>query len=349
MQAKRILIIRMGALGDSLLLLPIIQVLREHYPNGYIELAGNTEYLILAEGYLQANKILSWDQPGLEQLYTPRGQLPSHWRDYFSRFDCILAYTNDPQGILAENLRKTGASLVLTHPPLPSPQQRHHIVKHLLRGCIPLGINLDQLPYPRTHLREKDKIAVKQFFKERDITLLPEQPIIAVHPGSGSPNKCWPVENFAQLFLELNSLLPLKICLIGGPADKQAFESLREMLKKLSPILCKELPLRTLAALLAHCHLYVGNDSGITHLAASLGIPTIALFGPTDPQVWSPLGEQVYVLTSSVFCSPCSQEDRNRCSDPTCLSSISPSQVLQTILSVPPLLNLTGKTLTAGK
>lgn len=286
-----------------------------------------------------ADKVLSWYQPGLGQLYTPNNSLSPYWQDYFASFDWILTYTQEPEGVLAENLKKAARGLVLIYSPFPSPQEQRHIVAYLLESLKPLGIEISPLSmnrhpskpfylYPRVHLKEDDEKQGERFFQKTG------QHIIAIHPGSGSPKKCWPVDNFAWLCLKLNELLSIKIYLIGGPADEKAFTSLKQSLKGLFPLLLENLPLRTLAAFLSRCDLYLGNDSGITHLAATLGIPTIALFGPTDPKIWAPLGQKVYVLPSEVSCSPCSQERRKDCSEPICMSSICPEQVLQTLKSV---------------
>ena len=122
---------------------------------------------------------------------------------------------------------------------------------------------------------------------------------VAIHPGSGAAEKCWPISHFAEVIKRLweqgHSVL-----LLSGPAD---IERMHDLLKHLSypPIsemfkLLTNAPLLDVAHQLQHCRCYLGNDSGITHLAAMLGIPTIAIFGPTDPQVWRPVGPCVKVI-----------------------------------------------------
>jgi len=320
-------------------MLSVIQAIRCYERTVYIELAGNEEYLKIIEGFPMADKVSSWNQPALGQLYMPNGSLPPYWKDYLSGFDCILAYTQ-ARGILTENLKKVSSALVSIHPPFPPAGQQRHIVEHLLEGLkhlrigksLPIKDGNSCIPshlHPRIYLKEDDKLRAKRFLQETGQTIPSNLTMMAIHPGSGSPKKCWPAENFARLCLRLNELLPLKICIIGGPADEKVFYSLKEMLKNLSPLLLKDLPLKTLAAILSNCDLYLGNDSGITHLAAALDIPTIALFGPTDPKVWAPLGHKVYILQGRVQCSPCDQERRIACPEPSCMSSICPENVLQ--------------------
>ncbi len=122
---------------------------------------------------------------------------------------------------------------------------------------------------------------------------------VAIHPGSGSPRKCWPAHNFIAVIEHLIQR-NIPVLLLAGPAD---VERVQDMLKHLSPHLAtgmlkvlENVPLIQVADCLQQCKGYLGNDSGITHLAAMLGVPTLALFGPTDPHVWQPPGPSVRVI-----------------------------------------------------
>jgi ADP-heptose:LPS heptosyltransferase len=116
---------------------------------------------------------------------------------------------------------------------------------------------------------------------------------LAMHPGSGAPAKNWPSERFAALATELS---PGPFLLVDGPADAAAVAGLDGA----GPFVrASRLPLRTLGAVLRRAGLFVGNDSGVTHLAAAWGTPTVALFGPTDPETWSPVGRRVAVARST--------------------------------------------------
>lgn len=123
--------------------------------------------------------------------------------------------------------------------------------------------------------------------------------VIAIHPGSGSPQKNWPLSSFATLAerIRKNHLgFPLWI---AGEADTAIAGSLEAGLAGATPVF-KGMSLLETASVLKLCQGYVGNDSGITHLAALMGIPTLALFGPTDPAVWGPRGRRVFILRSQL-------------------------------------------------
>jgi ADP-heptose:LPS heptosyltransferase len=94
-----------------------------------------------------------------------------------------------------------------------------------------------------------------------------------------------------------------------------------------SSIPLHHLPLDELAAILKQCDFYVGNDSGITHLAAAVGTPVVALFGPTDPRVWGTRGKHVSILHGKTDCSPCSREKMQVCPEQRCMETLSVEEV----------------------
>jgi ADP-heptose:LPS heptosyltransferase len=109
----------------------------------------------------------------------------------------------------------------------------------------------------------------------------PRENFAVIHPFSGSPRKNWPLENFRELARQLEATMRVRWC--AGPEDPPLEGAVRFD------------DLYELGRWLARARLYIGNDSGITHLAAAVGTPVLALFGPTDPEVWAPRGAHVQV------------------------------------------------------
>ena len=142
-----------------------------------------------------------------------------------------------------------------------------------------------------------------------------------IHPGSGSPKKNWPSARFVELLSRLKVGFPrARPWLLQGPADGEAVHAIGEGLGKLMEIpLLRPHRLTDLTALLQEATLFVGNDSGVTHLSAALGVPTIAIFGPSDPAVWAPIGPRTYVLYGESPCEPCHLTEPRHCPYPTCL------------------------------
>lgn len=123
--------------------------------------------------------------------------------------------------------------------------------------------------------------------------------VVAIHPGSGSAKKNWPARRFGTLARRLRDECGFVPVFIFGEADSDVKSALAGVLQEFS-----DLPgcdLLDLASVLSVCRGYVGNDSGITHLAAALGIPAVALFGPTDPAVWGPRGSNVRIVRAPGF------------------------------------------------
>jgi ADP-heptose:LPS heptosyltransferase len=192
-------------------------------------------------------------------------------------YSAALAVTSNPD--LADALRKHIPE-VRTAAPLPN--QTHASVPPLEVARALGGGIVDTLPIviPRPEHEAEVRPLLGQ---------LPAR-FLALHPGSGSARKNWPAERFVTLAGRLARDQPFLV--VVGPADEGAtlpFHASRA-------VFARGLPLRALGALLAQAGLYVGNDSGVTHLAAAFGAPTLALFGPTDPKIWSPLGPKVRVV-----------------------------------------------------
>ena len=116
---------------------------------------------------------------------------------------------------------------------------------------------------------------------------------LAIHPGSGSPSKNWPMARFAALVQEVAQ--GAAWLLVEGPAEAGTLDALHKLP---GARMASHLPPRVLGAVLSAAGAYVGNDSGVTHLAASWGAPTVALFGPTSPVHWAPVGPRVRVLAA---------------------------------------------------
>jgi heptosyltransferase-2 len=117
-----------------------------------------------------------------------------------------------------------------------------------------------------------------------------------VHPGSGSARKNWPYPNWAQLLTCLRDTTQLQFLLVGGEAEGDRAQRLAECLPSTRFQIAQNLPLVELALKLRRCSGFIGHDSGISHLAVALGVPSVILWGPTDPTVWCPLGDNVCLL-----------------------------------------------------
>jgi ADP-heptose:LPS heptosyltransferase len=174
---------------------------------------------------------------------------------------------------------------VIAHPPLP-PEAGPHAGRWLAQAVAVLGADPSTVP-PAMRATEDEARRASAWLDR-----LPPS-FLAVHPGSGASRKNWPPERFASVVEAMAGGRPW--LLIEGPADAEAARTLRGLG---GAVHAQDLPARALGAVLAQAGLYVGNDSGVSHLAAAWGAPTLALFGPTDPRQWAPIGPTVTVVRS---------------------------------------------------
>ena len=253
----RTLVVHAGGIGDFLLACPSIFRLAE---DGPVELLGRPDRLALAASCVSA--VYDIDNVDLESAFiVPSSRL----RDFLARFDRAIVWMRD-DGTLLESIHGCGISDVRVFPGLPPSNWAEHASLYYLR-C--LGI--EDAPPLRLHF-------------ERAAT--PHDVII--HPGSGSIRKNWPIEEFSTLARELESHGRSVTWSLGPAEERMRVPDPASVIRPDAPVM--------MARELAAARLYIGNDSGITHLAAAIGCATVAVFGPTDPKVWAPLGPSVTII-----------------------------------------------------
>ncbi len=284
MSISCICIVRTGALGDVILTLPVIHNLRRAYPHAPLDLVGNSRLLELAKGHnIHIDNI---DRAAWAPLFAPDGMPFEELANRLHKTDLLISYLPDPDGIFAQNLCRIGVSRVITHTPRPIETHPIHTIDHLLQPLHSLNI-ATPIAQPFIHLTTEDQQAVAPY--------LTPLPVLLIHPGSGGVSKRWPPECFAEVANALTEQTHCQIFLSSGPADDDLAQRVASHIKTNVKIL-PELPLRHLAAIMSHCTAYLGNDSGPSHLAAAMGVPSVVLFGPTHPHQWAPRGPSVVVI-----------------------------------------------------
>jgi hypothetical protein len=306
----RVLIFRPGALGDALLALPALALLRGAAPHPHITLVARADILPLARAAGLADETWDFDLPCWSALWQVGARLRSPAVEALRGADAAIAWCAD-DGALTRSLRAHGVREVVVAPGRP-PASRDgdracpgdtHTALYLARTLGPLlpggpPVTIHALPSIAEDLaRAADATTAEATLAG---LALPPGRIVALHPGSGGDAKRWPAERFATTARRLleASYAPL---LLSGPADDVAIEGTTAGLGTDAgrvPV-ARGLPLAALVGVLRRCLAYLGNDSGVSHLAGLAGTPTLALFGPTDPAVWAPLGARVRVLRAT--------------------------------------------------
>jgi heptosyltransferase-3 len=248
----------------------------------------------LAEKRFYADAIRSIEYAALSGFFAKAAALSPELKDYFAGFDLVISYLYDPDEIFAAHLRQCGVEQLISGPAKIDPPSRRygaasnheHATRQLARPVQELGMKVSDFAskiFPST----EDRQFAKAFLAD-----LP-RPVVAMHPGSGSEKKNWPLEKWIELGTEL--LTRSSLVVVSGEADEIQIARLKQEWTDRSVRLAENLPLPQLAAILEQT-VFIGHDSGISHLAAATGANCILLFGPTDPAVWAPLNENVHVV-----------------------------------------------------
>jgi heptosyltransferase III len=319
-----ILLLHPGGLGDIILSLPAIVSLRRRFPPAGMTIAGNVDYLKpIMLGY--AERTLSLSALPLHRFYTNEDLSPEDaifWRSY----DRVVSWTGFGNVAFERRIRAI-------HPDAcigdwkPKPDDVRHVSQLFtdsLGSLAPSGIT----PAPvRISLSSKMRAEGQQWLSEHDCHER-DYPI-AIHPGAGSETKRWPPARFIELARHLAVREKRKLLVIEGPAEPGLARKIVQTLSLPEVILMEAAPLGLLAAVIERCRLFIGNDSGLAHLASALNVPCVLLFGPTRPEHWAPLGAHVRVIRNMQNCNGCFRGSGSH----TCLENITVEEIIRTAAS----------------
>ena len=259
-----------------ILTLPLLREILKGFPNSNLELWGIfPQARLAAPGFV--HRVDRLDAPDLVPLFVD-GPLPQSVRNKLGGFDLAISFLSDPDGVVGRNLAAAGVKRVIAGSTRMRPEV--HAVFQLAEVLGQLGLSLRD-PIPRLAVGSQPV---------RSSTL-------GFHVGSGSPRKNWPIDRWVELIQRLEGIFS-DFLLVGGEADDQLVCEFRAHCRLPGLRILLNQGLADLCQALNRCAVFVGHDTGVTHLAAAIGTPTVALFGPTDPNVWSPLGEHVSVVLS---------------------------------------------------
>jgi heptosyltransferase III len=286
----RILVIRGGAIGDFILTLPAIRLLRENFPDAQLEILGYEHIIELARGRFYADATRSIEYGAMAGFFVPNSDLAPDLVEYFAGFQQVVSYLFDPDLFFENNLRRAGVKNFL--PAYARIDDSQHASQQLARPLERMALFLEDAA-AQLYPSPEDQRLAEEFLGDSG------GQTIAIHPGSGSPRKNWPAENWAALVQWLSQTIPdARLVLVGGEADAAQLAAVTAVPRGVRIVQAHNLPLPQLAAILQRCRLFLGHDSGISHIAAAVGAPCVLLFGPTDPAVWAPANPNVRVVSA---------------------------------------------------
>ncbi len=325
---RRILVVRLSALGDVLLATPAVRALAGRFPQARLDWLVEAAYLPLVERSPHARAV-AYEKAGAHAGV--RGLLGLRRRLAEERYDLVVDLQDKPKTRLLHSLaprclawsKRTAGEALFSLVGRERPLTRAHAVDLYFEALAPLGLKPEDR---RLELRldpEHERAAAR---------IVPPGRVAAVAPGARWASKRWPPERFAEVVraLAARGFAPL---LLGGPGDAELLAAVRASLPGEPVPDTTSLGVGGLAAAIARSAVVVANDSGPVHLASALGVPVVALFGPTSPERWRPLSERSQVVRLPLPCSPCSNHGGASCplGHHACLRDLPAEQVLAAV------------------
>ena len=306
------IVIHPGALGDVLLALPAIRRLRLRHHRHELVLIARPSISRLLMGCHEIDQWISFEDQDCVGLFSTIPCLSERLQSWLQRCELAVAWLEDKGGALSDTLEQCGVTKKRIQSPFSPTLTQHHQSHRFLEsiGETPAIVETDQTIQIQNEVVEQARVYLEACALPQD------QPIVLLHPGSGSMHKCMSPERMASLVqgLQRSGMRPL---ILEGPTDHDMVERVLAV-SDVHPVVLQGLDLSLLAGILTWIDVYVGHDSGVTHLAAALGVRTLAIFGPTDHRRWAPLGSHVMVA-QGLPCTCQSWESVGRCANRACL------------------------------
>ena len=307
---QRGVILQPGAIGDCILTLPLASYMKNALHLGGIDILGHTEYIGFLPGRSCIDGVRSIDSIELHRLFVEtktfelkdRDPLISAFRDYA----WIATFMGEPNSNFEQNLIYTTncshSAEIITLSMKPPKGFSEHLADFYIRQFIEQsGFSLPSRPIQTGDCLIKATEADIKTGKEllREIGLGFGEKLMVIQPGSGGTNKSWHLDNFLAVARELDSR-GVEIIFLLGPAERERFSN--DKIKRINSVVrcLTDLSLTQVLGLLSCVDGFIGNDSGITHLAAALGVKTYSIYGPTNPAVYKSIGPAVTVFSSNI-------------------------------------------------
>ena len=331
----KILIRATNWIGDAILALPALRAVRKRFQDAEIAIVARPYVADIYRDQSVCDHLIQYDPQGNHSGLSGRERLAAELR--LQKFDVALLLQNafDAAWLawragIRERIgyARDGRSLLLTKAvPVPKPGE---IPKHekfyyleLLRRVGWLD-SLQDESFIGMSVAEENRRRAAQFLAESGVR--PHALRVAIGAGASYGSaKCWPPARFAELANRLHSREDADVILFGAAAESAVSSAIAAHMRR-SPIdLTGKTPIADLPALLSQCHLFIGNDSGAMHVAAAVGLPVVAVFGPTDPFGTAPVTPRCTVVQEKPYCSPCFLR---RCpTDHRCMTKVTPDML----------------------
>jgi ADP-heptose:LPS heptosyltransferase len=336
-RVSQILVVHPGSLGDTILALPVLAALKEHYQPTWLHLIGHPSLLDVLPGRSVVDSMASIEGSDYRELLAGYERMSAAAVRFYQQFALVVIWAADHDGSVRAALDSLGIPQGIVRSPGLQKTSDQHATERFREtlGCL---LPSESLPETGLTPTENDRESGARWLLDHGIDPEADR-VVAAHAGSGMLSKCWPSVHVAAV---IQGLLEegIKVVLIEGPADAEATRAVTGQVHRALPRL-QAASLSLVLGVLGRCGGFLGNDSGVTQMATALGLPTVAVFGPTDPGIWGYRGKRLVALRSEFGCRCASREAQQMCSERMCLST--PSEIVlnalrQSVRSVTPSL-----------
>jgi lipopolysaccharide heptosyltransferase II len=301
-KVEKILVIKLRAIGDVLLSTPVIKNLKNNFPNASIDFLTEPQSTDILKGNSYLNDVIIFGRK-------EKGYLRFLNSLKKRKYDLVIdLFCNPRSAQMAFSTRATyrvGYSFRLRkyayNVLLKSRSNEVHNVDFNLDALRALGLNVNQR-IPVLQIGSTETEFAREFFKKE---FLEGDKIVGLNAGGGWEAKLWGLPKFAELADRLIENYNYRVLIFWGPGQEQIHETLKKMMRY-KPVIAPATSLKEMAALQKKCEFIVSNDSGPMHIAASVGVPTMGIFGPTRTDLQGPVGEDcVTVIKEGLVCLGC--------------------------------------------
>jgi len=333
----KILIVQPSRLGDVVFTTPSVHAIREKYPNAWISWIVDERCAPVVEGNPDINELIVFDRSKLSPGYLIK--MFSSMRE--KKFDLSIDFHGLAKSaflvlLAGAKFRLASSSTngmrelswLFSKEIKPSKPVEHCVERHF-EVAKRLGCTEENLMFV-LDIPAKAYENIKTLLSNNGIA--PDKPFVAVHPGGGWISRRWMTERYAALIDKITSETGLPVVLVGGKeggaGEKGLNEEIKGMAKSRIVDLTSMLDIKELAALLKKSAVFIANEAGPMHIATALGVPSVAILGPTDPARTGPFGKGTTIIQHKVECQPCRERS---CKKRTCMELVTVDEVFSTV------------------
>ncbi|MBI3599382.1 MAG: lipopolysaccharide heptosyltransferase I [Nitrospinae bacterium] len=342
----RILIVKLGSIGDVVHALPVLRTIRHNLPDAYIAWIIEDRAKEILNGNKDINNVITVDT----KKWRKRLSI-STLKEIFSiiktlredKFDIAI----DLQGLIKSGVISilSGAKTIIgfdskncreylnvlfTNKKISPSDKDVHVVDINLSLLKPFGFKEIKKEFSLSHSPEDDEY-INEFFTKNKLQLIHSmgapKPLIAINPAAGWKTKEWGIKNYAELCERIVKEMDADVMLTWGPGEDAMVKGVIASMSY-NPLAAPPTSLRQLIALLRRCRLFVGGDTGPLHIAAALKIPTVAIYGPSNPLRNGPYGDGHIIVHKEIECSGCYKRN---CDILKCMKMISVEEVFSAV------------------